>query len=176
MLRAAPLAAALLVVLTSAPRLHAQAERTDSARSAVQPGSEVRVLVPLVSRRWMDGSLVRADGDSVLVYGRHTAFLAVPTWQVERLRTSAGRDHAAGAVRGLLLGVGAAVVVTAFIAVTEKGRYDDGYGTALVGIGSLAILPPVGLVAGAVAGQRKWRDAPLPWRAPADSSAAGARP
>jgi hypothetical protein len=173
MLRAARLLAAVVVLPAAAAHLSAQRAPTDSALLRVPVGSEVRVL-PLLSDRWATGRLMRADGDSVMVYRRPQGLLVVPTWQVTRLQRAAGRDHAGGALRGLGLGLLACVPLVAVLG--AEGGGNDPSGAALVAGAALIALPTAGFIMGAIRGKPHWREVPVPGARPrADSAAAPAR-
>jgi hypothetical protein len=172
MLRLSHLLAVALLLSVSAARVSAQAVQPGSSRVAVPLGSEVRVL-PVLSTHWAAGTLMRADSDSVMVYRRGQGLLAVPTWQVTRFQRAAGRDHAGGAVRGLLIGLAACIPLVA----SAGDGGGDGAGGALVALGGIVVLPSLGFVAGAIVGMRRWRDVPVPGaRPPADSAAPAAVP
>jgi len=149
----------LAVGLPFAGSLRAQSAETAPVE-AVPAWSKVRIRAPLVSSRWVQGQLVRADSDSVVLERGRKGSLVVPRWQVERLQVASGSNHVAGAARGLLIGSVVLSVPLVLIAQHQSGPHDDSAGlTAFV---TTTLGAAVGLLTGAIVGVQEWRKVPLP--------------
>jgi hypothetical protein len=144
---------------------------------AVQPahaqwaGDHGRVRVTTASGR-VAGYAVQLTPDTLVLARTFGRTVHVPVRRILRVEVSRGRDHLAGAVRGMAVGAVAAGAVGAVLLGAANGGCEGGdvclsrTQTATFGfLGGVVLGGGAGLVLGAAAGSDRWVPGALPTRA-----------
>ena len=133
----------------------------------VQPGARVRVLAPGALAGRLTGIVIARSPDSLTITRTNAPPLAIPIARLTSVELSRGKSHAAGALRGLVIGAGIGLVL-GLTPIPEptcttrgcdpKPTRGEFMGTMLLGAGGL------GAGIGAIVGREHWDGYQLPAR------------
>ena len=133
----------------------------------VQPGARVRVLAPGALAGRLTGIVIARTADSLTITRTNASPLAIPMSRLTSVELSRGKSHAAGALKGLVIGaaVGLVMGLTPIPEPTCTSRGCDPeltrgefMGSTILGAGSL------GAGIGAIVGRERWDRYQLPAR------------
>lgn len=146
---------AALVSLVSGPSLEAQQEISAGIRH-LEPGTRIRVSAPALSGRGIRGTLLRAEGDTLLLLQKGDT-LSLPLFRAESVDVSRGRNRVLGGAIGLGVGAVAGTLLLGKI-YSMQGEFADRRGDNALHGSMLGMMvgAPVGLVTGAVIGIERW--------------------
>ncbi len=133
----------------------------------VQPGARVRVLAPGALAGRLTGIVIARTADSLTISRANASPLAIPMSRLTSVELSRGKSHAAGALKGLVIGAGVGLVLglTPIPEPTCTSRGCDPELTRGEFLGSMILgSGGVGAGIGAIVGSERWDRYQLPAR------------